>query len=154
MFRSTETLCLFLSENFRTPPHFLLLLLEPHIHLTTNHTGCPFSTHSRNNSLALAALSKPRQLLPGFWQQRGSPPQHFPSALLCLLSRSTLFRGAWGAQSVRSPTSAQVMISWFVGSSPASGSVLNTCSEPGACLGFCVPSFSLPLPCSRAVSQK
>ena len=35
-------------------------------------------------------------------------------------------RGTWGAQSVEleRPTSAQVMISRFVGSSPASGSVL------------------------------
>ena len=33
-------------------------------------------------------------------------------------------RGAWLAQSVKCPTSAQVMISWFVGSSPTSGSVL------------------------------
>ena len=34
------------------------------------------------------------------------------------------WRGAWLAQSVKRPTSAQVMISRFVGSSPASGSVL------------------------------
>ena len=32
--------------------------------------------------------------------------------------------GAWVAQSVKHPTSAQVMISWFVSSSPALGSVL------------------------------
>ena len=32
--------------------------------------------------------------------------------------------GAWLAQLVKCPTSAQVMISWFVGLSPASGSVL------------------------------
>ena len=37
---------------------------------------------------------------------------------------------------------AQVMISQFMGLSPASGSVLNTCSESGACFGFCV-SFSV-----------
>ena len=34
------------------------------------------------------------------------------------------FRGAWAAQSVERPTSAQVMISQLVSSSPASGSVL------------------------------
>ena len=34
------------------------------------------------------------------------------------------FRGAWVAQSVKRLTSAQIMISWFVDSSPASGSVL------------------------------
>ena len=33
-------------------------------------------------------------------------------------------RGTWVAQSVKHPTSAQVMISWFVSLSPASGSVL------------------------------
>ena len=32
-------------------------------------------------------------------------------------------RGAWVAQLDKRPTSAQVMISWFVVSSPASGSV-------------------------------
>ena len=40
-------------------------------------------------------------------------------------------RGAWVAQSVKPPTSAQVMISRSVGSSPASGSVLTAQSlEP------------------------
>ena len=40
-------------------------------------------------------------------------------------------RGAWVAQSVKWPTSAQVMISPFVSSSPASGSVLTAWSlEP------------------------
>ena len=34
------------------------------------------------------------------------------------------YQGAWVAQSVKHPTSAQVMISWFVGSSPTLGSVL------------------------------
>ena len=39
--------------------------------------------------------------------------------------------GAWVAQSVKRPTSAQVMMLWFVGSSPASGSVLTAQSlEP------------------------
>ena len=58
-------------------------------------------------------------------------------------------RGTWVAQSVKHPTSAQVMISRFVGSSPVSGSVLTT--QPGACFGFCV-SLSLPLPHSCSVS--
>ena len=40
-------------------------------------------------------------------------------------------RGAWVAQSVEHPTSAKVMISWSVRSSPALGSVLTTQSlEP------------------------
>ena len=39
--------------------------------------------------------------------------------------------GTWVAQSVEHPTSAQVMISWFVSSSPTSGSVLTAQSlEP------------------------
>ena len=39
--------------------------------------------------------------------------------------------GAWVAQTVRRPTSAQVTISWFAGSSPTSGSVLTAQSlEP------------------------
>ena len=33
-------------------------------------------------------------------------------------------RGTWEAQSVKRLTSAQVMISWFMGLSPTSGSVL------------------------------
>ena len=45
--------------------------------------------------------------------------------------------GAWGAQSVEGPTSAQVMMSRFVGSSPALG------CQHGACLGSSVP-FSAP----------
>ena len=41
------------------------------------------------------------------------------------------FRGAWVAQSVKRLTSAQVMISWSVSLSPASGSVLTAQSlEP------------------------
>ena len=41
------------------------------------------------------------------------------------------FRGAWVAQSVKHPTSARVMISRSVSSSPASGSVLTAQSlEP------------------------
>ena len=39
--------------------------------------------------------------------------------------------GAWVAQSVKRPTSAQVMISWSVGSSPTLGPVLTAQSlEP------------------------
>ena len=41
--------------------------------------------------------------------------------------------GAWLAQSVVRPTSAQVMVLWFVTSSPALGSVLTARSlEPGS----------------------
>ena len=53
-------------------------------------------------------------------------------------------RGAWVAQSVKRSTSAQVMISWFVGWSPASGSVLTAQSlEPAS--NSVSPSLSSPL---------
>ena len=54
-------------------------------------------------------------------------------------------RGAWVAQSVERLTSAQVMASRFVSSSPASGSVLMNSSGPEVCFGFCV-SLSLSAP--------
>ena len=54
------------------------------------------------------------------------------------------FRGAWVAQSVKRPTSAQVMISQFVGLSPLSGSVLTAYSLKPA-LDSVSPSLSLSL---------
>ena len=61
-------------------------------------------------------------------------------------------RGTWVAQSVKRLTSAQVMISQFVGPSPTSGSVLTAQSlEPALDSGFCVP-LSLSLSCSHRVS--
>ena len=55
------------------------------------------------------------------------------------------WRGAWVAQLVKRPTSAQVMISWFVSSSPASGSVLTAQSlKPD--LDSVSPSLSVPPP--------
>ena len=57
---------------------------------------------------------------------------------------------ALGGQLVKHPTSAQVAISWFVGSRPTSGSVLTAWSlEPASDSVF--PSLSLPLPCSRSL---
>ena len=44
--------------------------------------------------------------------------------LTFLLKNQKESRGVWVAQSVKRPTSAQVMISQYVGLSPASGSVL------------------------------
>ena len=65
------------------------------------------------------------------------------------------FWGAWVAQSVECPISAQVMISQFVGLSPASGSVLTARSLEPASDSVCL-SLSLPLPssCSVSLSQK
>ena len=81
-----------------------------------------------------------------------SLPLSAPPPLALSLSRDkqtlkTLWRGARVAQSVGRPTSAQVRISWFVSSSPASGSVLTAQSlEPRACFGCCVsPARSLSL---------
>ena len=41
-----------------------------------------------------------------------------------VISQNRYSRGTWVAQSVKDPTLAQVVISWFVSSSPVSGSVL------------------------------
>ena len=49
------------------------------------------------------------------------------------------------AQSVKRPTSAQVVILWFVGSGPASGSVLTAQSLKPA-LDSVSPSLSAPPP--------
>ena len=60
-------------------------------------------------------------------------------------------RGAWVAQSVKRPTSAQVMISQFVSSSPALGSVLTAQSlEPA--LDSISPSLPAPLPFKLCLS--
>ena len=60
------------------------------------------------------------------------------------------------AQSVKRPTSAQVMISWFMSSSPMSGSVLTAQSlEPASDL--CIPLSLCPSPAhtlSLPLSQK
>ena len=59
--------------------------------------------------------------------------------------------GTWVAQSVKRPTLAQVMMSWFVSSRPALGSMLT--AQPGACLGFCVSLSLCPSPThARALS--
>ena len=63
--------------------------------------------------------------------------------------------GACVAQSVERLTLAQVMISWFVGSSPVSGSVLTAQSlEPAS--DSVSPSLSVPpqLMLSLSLSQK
>ena len=52
--------------------------------------------------------------------------------------------GAWGDQSDKHPTLAQVMISRVVGLSPTSGSVPT--AEPGVSPGFCVSLSLCPSP--------
>ena len=61
------------------------------------------------------------------------------------------FRGAWVAPSDKRPTSAQVMMSRFVGSSPASGSVLTARSLELLWI-LCLP-LSVPLSRSCSVSK-
>ena len=51
--------------------------------------------------------------------------------------------GAWVSQSVEHPASAQVMISWSVGSSPTSGSVL-TAQSLELSSDSVFPSLSVP----------
>ena len=59
------------------------------------------------------------------------------------------------AQSVERPTSAQVMIAWFVGSSPESGPVLTDQSlEPALDSGSPSVSASTPLMLCLSLSQK
>ena len=59
---------------------------------------------------------------------------YFYSLIVSILHKKRLrHRGAWVAQSAEPPTLAQVMISWFVSWSPASGSVLTAQSlEPAS----------------------
>ena len=59
-------------------------------------------------------------------------------------------RSTWVAQSVKHLTSAQIVISQFVSSSPTSVSVLAAQSLELLWI-LCLP-LSLPLPCSRPVS--
>ena len=59
--------------------------------------------------------------------------------------KMTYARATWVAQSVKHPTSAQVMISQLVGLSPAMGSVLTAWSLEPALDYVCV-SLSLSLP--------
>ena len=76
-------------------------------------------------------------------------------------SKSINTRGAWVAQSVKRPTSAQVMISRSVSSSPALGSVLTAQSlEPASdavslSLSLCPsPTCMLALPLSVSLKNK
>ena len=62
-------------------------------------------------------------------------------------------RGAWGARSVKPPTWAQVAISRFVGSSPASGSA-RTDRSPEPASGSVSASLSAPPPLVLDLSLK
>ena len=74
------------------------------------------------------------------------------SATLAILLNLFL-GGTWVAQSVKHPTSAQVMILQFLSLSPASGSVLTAQSlEPAS--DSVSPFLSAPLPPVLSLSQK
>ena len=61
--------------------------------------------------------------------------------------------GTWVAQSVKCPTSPQDMISWFVGWSPALGSVL-TAQSLGPASDSVSPSLSAPPPLTLSLCLK
>ena len=66
--------------------------------------------------------------------------------------KTNLTRDAWVAQSVKRLTLAEVMISWFVGSSPMSGSVLTAWSL-GPALDSVSPILCPSPTCTRARSR-
>ena len=69
------------------------------------------------------------------------------------LFKEIMTGGPGGAQSVKCPTLAQVMISWFMSLSPVSGSVLTVWSlEPAS--DSVSPSVSAPSPLVLTLSQK
>ena len=90
------------------------------------------------------------------WTQEKYEPEYF---LSWRSLRVEEMWGAWVAQSVRRPTSARVVISWFVSLSPALGSVLTAQSLESAsdsvflCLSA-PPLLMLSLARSLALSQK
>ena len=62
--------------------------------------------------------------------------------------------GTWVAPSVKHPTSAQIMISWFLSSNSASSSVLLTAQSLEA-VSDCLPiSAPRPLSLSLSLSKK
>ena len=69
------------------------------------------------------------------------PAWYYPAVPYCIVKIS--MRSAWVAQSVERLTSAQVMILWFMGLSPVSGSVLTAQSLDPA-LDSVSPSLSAP----------
>ena len=85
------------------------------------------------------------------WSQTFNRLSH-PGVPVCILFNVTHFKwpwGAWVAQSVERPTSAQVMISQFVSSSPTSGSGLTAQSlEPASdSVSPCLSALPLLTPC-------
>ena len=69
---------------------------------------------------------------------------------------NSMLAGHWVAQSIEHLTSAQIMNSRFVSSSPTLGSVLTARSlEAGACFRFCVSLSLCPSPtCTLSLKNK
>ena len=100
------------------------------------------------SSPALGSVRTARSLEPA---SDSMSPSLCPSpahAMSLSLSLSKLCRDTWVAPSVESPISTQVMISQFLGSSPARIGLCADGSEPGTCFEFCL-SLSQSLPYVR-----
>ena len=74
-----------------------------------------------------------------------------PNKELCVF-KAQISRGIWVAQSVKRCTLAQVIVSWPMGSSPTSGSVL-TAQSRSLLQILCLP-LCLPLPHSHSLCLK
>ena len=105
------------------------------------HTQRNFSSDKLQKQ-SLKVQSSHFQSLKNPWSYQHIPVlSKIPSNVISLNIKK--IRGAWVPQSVRHPTSAQVVISQFVSLSPASGSVLTTQSlEPAS--DSVSPSLSAP----------
>ena len=117
--------------------------------------NCMFSPESQGEGTPLRVTLTPPCLLHStsnkHWLQvcsgQGALPQTGNAAM-----RGKVVRGAWVAQSVKCLTSAQVMISQSMSSSPASGSVLTAWSLFQI---MCLPlSLDLPRSCSVSLCLK
>ena len=120
-----------LLNGFKLPPTLQVLIvkmLRPHQRLGLWSSGPLVSDPF--------PACPPALLLPLLWHLLGSRPR-------CILNMA--YWGAWVAPSVERPTSAQVMISQLMGSSPESGSVLTAQGlEPAS--DSVSPSLSDPPP--------
>ena len=100
---------------------------------------CPTnnSQRSRHHGVGVGTATQLLPLIEVIREHKGK------LGVLTLCVKTFNLRGAWEAQSVKWPTSAQVMISRSVSWSPRVGLCADN-SEPEACFRFCV-SLSLTL---------
>ena len=128
-----------LDLNCQTPLYF-----PSSVHIPTSWTTCP--NDSVTHVAALYFSHAPSSVSGRTWLVTSHVPQIWGLG------------GTWVAQSVEHLTSAQVMISWLVSSSPASGSVLTALSlEPASdsvspSVSLC-PSTAHTLPLSLESKQ-